>query len=313
MYPGCEDTFAVPSSPGDDAGDGARCASSISAASVTGADIDIKQAGTDIALTNDEKEDEDVHVHPALTGDDPSTTLLPPEIHRTDTPTPTPTPPSRVGYVYFVNCPSDGSSTSAAAVITPAPVYVQRRADLKTDAYWGPAATAAITIACDAADRRSYARYLQMEEQRKHLPQQSAPLSERKALTKIDIEATLALSDLTQEARKQTLKFREKVRNDGTDMWLAAAGTTGDELPSQVKPDPTFMSKRENEFAVMYIAREKLLAGGAREGEVALEGALREDTDEVTTFGDTGNKFHHIRGIIYGIPYTKTTCTSSDG
>jgi len=295
LNPCCEDTFVVPSS----AGDGARSATSISAASVAEAeaeaDLDIKQAGRDIVRTEDEDEDEDKNVHLGLTQ----------ESHGTGEPT----PPSRVGHVYFADNPSKGSSTSAAAVVTPSPVYVQRRADLKTDAYWSPAATAAIDAARKAGRKHTLAVHQQMEEQRKQFPPETTQLSARKTLPKIDVKVTLARSAMTQEARKQTLKFREEAKRDGTDMWLAAAGTSGDELQPQKKPDPAFMSKRENEFALMYIAREKLLAGDAEEGEVALEGALREATEKVTTFGDTGNEFHHIRDIIYGIPYTKTTYT----
>ena len=215
------------------------------------------------------------------------------------------------------------SSSDTAALVTSSPLYVQRRADIQiTEAYWGPAATAAITAARDEANKSSYEDYLQMEEQKKRFPLGLMSLSTPRDRPKRDVKAALVLSDVTREAREQTFKFREKVKT-------VAAGTTGDGVSSslnncsrsgstslavqpQVEADSYLMSKRESDFALMYIAREKLLEGGSFRGEVPLEGALPDETDPETSKGESGKEFNHVRGVIYGIPYTKTTCTVNE-
>ena len=75
--------------------------------------------------------------------------------------------------------------------------------------------------------------------------------------------------------------------------------------------DPTMLFQRKTEFSLMYYHRERILAGAAAEEGTGDDTTLAEPevTSTGTTTGDTGNVFHHLRSDIYGIPYTKTTCT----
>ena len=257
------------------------------------------------------------------------------------------------------------TSPSATITITRDMPRLQRRADIASGLkYWGPTGVAAIAAATAASKRR----YAEECAERKLNPPAMMPRSTEPHV-KRDFSSTFRLSDMKIEARKQTMKFRERFlsadsgghdddtalsissHNSSSNINKGALSTLDSHIPTnpyarlsavkmhagpagsessdatssaaaapatytasstaaeaalavvaaasrRLAQDPAMLFQRKTEFSLMYHHRENLLAGAA---------AVVSNTG--TTTGDTGNVLHHLRSNIYGIPYTKTTCT----